>query len=191
MSRDTYFNPALLLHLRGVVLGLGSIDSDPLARRCEIVGAANGRPLPVLHLGDCGGKRRCRGRGHRRHQKDANKGDLTGRAEEAAERALGIKMRYATKSRPLTGRAGDHPRYREGRGWCRDELMTARSLKFPSWRANQRLHGRPTGSPLTTEALHYRLPAPAKPRLNPRIAVPAQEFTVSRRLLNSTDRESN
>lgn len=33
---------------------------------------------------------------------------------EAVERALGIKMRYATKSRSVASRAGDHRPNREG-----------------------------------------------------------------------------
>lgn len=49
-SRDTYLDPAFLLHFGAVILGLGTIDGKPLTGRCNVVGMANGRPLPVLHL---------------------------------------------------------------------------------------------------------------------------------------------
>jgi hypothetical protein len=47
----TYLDPTLFLHLEGVFLGLGSIDGDSLARRCQLVSTADGWALPLLHLG--------------------------------------------------------------------------------------------------------------------------------------------
>jgi len=54
----TYLDPALFLHLGRVIFDLGAVNCHPLARRGEIVGAADGRSLPVLHLGKRGRTRR-------------------------------------------------------------------------------------------------------------------------------------
>lgn len=68
-ARATHLNPAFFLHLHGVVFGLGSIHRESLTwRSSKIVGAADGGPLPVLHLGERGWtRRRCWRRGYR-HQ---------------------------------------------------------------------------------------------------------------------------
>lgn len=112
MSRDTYVDPALLLHFRGIILGLGAIDRDPLARRGEVIGAAKGWPLPVLHFGNRG--RTGGGRGGRgsRHQTAAGERPKS-RRDEALGRVPGAQMRLQPKSRPVTDRAGDHPADRE------------------------------------------------------------------------------
>jgi hypothetical protein len=67
--RGTYVDPGLFLHLESVVLDFGAIDGDSLTRRSQIIGAADGRPLPVLHLDERGWTRRVRGGRCNRHQK--------------------------------------------------------------------------------------------------------------------------
>lgn len=47
----TYLDPTLFLHFEAIVLGLGSIDGDSLARRRQLVSTADGWALPLLHLG--------------------------------------------------------------------------------------------------------------------------------------------
>lgn len=79
-SCDTYFNPGLFLHIRVVVLDLGSIDGDPLAGRSQILSAADSGSLPVVHLHERGWTRRGRGCRCHRHEK-ARQGGPAGRAE--------------------------------------------------------------------------------------------------------------
>lgn len=93
MSRDTYVDPAFFLHFRGIILGFGAIDSDPLARRGEVVGTANGWPLPVLHLGDRGWTGGGRGRRGSRHQTAAGERPKS-RREEAQGRVLEVLLRF-------------------------------------------------------------------------------------------------
>lgn len=83
---DTHLDPTLLFHLEGVILGLGTIDGDPLARRGQVVGAADGRPLPVLHLGERGWTGRRRGGGRERHQKSRSTGQQRGREAQEKRR---------------------------------------------------------------------------------------------------------
>jgi hypothetical protein len=66
---DTYVDPGLFLHLESVVLDFGSINGNSLTRGSQIIGAADGRPLPVLHLCERGWTRRVRGGRCYRHQK--------------------------------------------------------------------------------------------------------------------------
>lgn len=52
VSRDTYLDPMLLGGIAAVTFGLASIDGlVSLAGRSEILSGADGRSLPVLHLG--------------------------------------------------------------------------------------------------------------------------------------------
>lgn len=73
MNRDpkvTHLDPSLVLHVEGVITRLAAaIDLMPFAGRSEIIGVADGRSLPVLHLDD--GRRRENGRGRsgNRHER--------------------------------------------------------------------------------------------------------------------------
>lgn len=84
--RVTYLNPAFLLCIKGVIFSLGTIDSNSLARRSDIISTADGRPLPILHLCECGWTRRRRG--GERHQKSRGAEQKVGR-DAKEERRVG------------------------------------------------------------------------------------------------------
>lgn len=98
--RVTYFNPAFLLHIKGVILCLGAIDSNSFARRSYFIGAADGRPLSILHLCDCGWTRRSRG-SRERHQKSRGTEQKVGREAQEKRR---VGRANALKPSPVANR---------------------------------------------------------------------------------------
>jgi hypothetical protein len=99
--RVTYVNPAFLLHVKGVVLGLGAIDGNSLTGRGYIISAADGRPLSILHLCECGWTRRSRGGGRERHQKSRGTEQKRGREAQENRRVGGAN---ALKPSPVASR---------------------------------------------------------------------------------------
>lgn len=115
--RGTYLNPALLLHVKAIVLGLGAVDSDPLARRSELIGGTDGQSLPVLHLGKRERTRRGTGRRCHRHQTTR---PATGQAQRGAKSGTGLDSEAASKPRLVPGPAAQALIQQEELVWHRD-----------------------------------------------------------------------
>lgn len=72
-----YLYPEFLVLITGIALGLVAVDGlMTLAGRREVISVADGRPLPLLHLGQGGRPGRDRGVGGYRHGKEGEDGKV-------------------------------------------------------------------------------------------------------------------